>query len=193
MNDHQVNLRLIIDGCLQGNRLSQRKLYEQYYGYGLNVSLRYSKNREEAAEILNDAFLKIFKNLDKFDHAYPFQAWMKRIVVNQAIDFLRSQKNKVKFLGLTQISINLSSGITPTYEEADDLLPILQKLPPKYRMVFNLYVMEEYKHHEIAELLNISASTSRSNLARAKDKLRDYYSKKTKSSNLLNQDMNKAL
>ena len=182
----QINLRLLLEGCLQENMLSQRKLYEHYFGYGMSICLRYAAHRNEASEILNDAFVKIFANLDKYDSEFPFKSWIRRIIINQAIDHLRRNKHNWFFEDIADVA----NRVIPHQINQDDsdparVLKILQILPPKYRTVFNLYVIEEYKHHEIAEMLDISASTSRSNLARAKEKLKRALSKK-------NVDMNKA-
>lgn len=179
MPHEELNLTLILQGCRRGNRNSQRKLYEHFYGYAFNICLRYAKNREEAVEILNDAFLKMFINLDKYDAAFPFKSWLRRILINSAIDYHR-RNNKLA----TYLELNAAADVAheempmPALSPNEDVLPILQKLSPEYRLVFNLFVMEDYKHHEIAEMLGISVSTSRSNLARAKEKLRTFLEKK---------------
>lgn len=174
MENQIPNLRLIIDGCVRGNSGSQKRLYEDFYGFGMNVALRYSNNKAQAQEILNDSFLKVFKNIEMYDPSYPFSSWLKKIITNTAIDYYRKYKKH------NELIIDTDNVPDRNYEEArvfadeeTDMLPIIQKLPPAYRMVFNLYVMEEYKHHEIAELLNISVGASKSNLARAKGKLKE--------------------
>ena len=173
MKETRVNLSLILEGCRNGNPLSQRKLYEYYYGFAMNIALRYGKNKEEALEILNDGFLKVFRNIKRYDSAYPFKGWLHRVVVNAGIDYYRSNKNQFSFSELTEINQHIETDeVLPTISSKEDMLPVIQELPPAYRMVFNLYVMEEYKHHEIAELLGISVGTSKSNLARAKGKIR---------------------
>lgn len=179
MAQRTINLKLILKGCLRQNRNSQRILYEHFYGYGLSICLRYSKNREEAVEILNDAFLKVFTKLDQYDPTFPFEGWLRRILINTAIDHHRSNFKYPMHLEL-QAAKEVTDGEVPLPElnPNEDLLPILQHLSPMYRMVFNLYVLEEYQHHEIAEKLGISVSTSRSNLARAKAKLRTYLDNK---------------
>lgn len=176
MSIDKIDIRLILDGCLHGNRNSQLKLYESFHGYGLSICLRYAKNRQEAVEILNDAFLKIFQHLDQYDSTYSFRPWIRRIFINTAIDHHRKYFHQLNWEFLSPaIENSLASDIQISADT--DLLPILQLLPPTYRTVFNLYVMEEYKHHEIAENLGISVSTSRSNLLRAKKKLRTILSK----------------
>ena len=173
MDKEKINLRLIIEGCREGNRQSQKKLYEHFFGYGMSIALRYSKNQHEAEEIFNDAFLKVFFNLDKYDPNYPFKSWFRRLLVNTAIDYLRKfQKYKLNSTNELPTEIIDPSILAPIIDSEKDVLPILQELSPAYRVVFNLFVMEEYKHHEIAELLDISVGTSKSNLARAKAKLK---------------------
>ena len=173
MDKEKINLRLIIDGCREGNRQSQRKLYEHFFAYGMGIALRYSKNQHEAEEIFNDAFLKVFFNLDKYDPNFPFKSWFRRLLVNTAIDYLRKyQKYNLNYTNELPPEPIDHSDSTPLIDDETDALPILQNLSPAYRVVFNLYVMEEYKHHEIAEILDISVGTSKSNLARAKAKLK---------------------
>ena len=178
MKESQINLRLLIDGCLKGNRGSQRHLYERYYGFGMKLCRRYTANQAEAAEVLNDGFLKVFGKLHQYDSSRPFEAWLRTILVNQSIDFYRSQLNKPKFVALEKAK-DLNPLIRPSASSEDEQISnLIKKLPPAYRLVFNLYVMEEYRHDEIAEMLNISSSTSRSNLHRAKEILRTMYDKK---------------
>ena len=185
MDSDKINLQLLIEGCRNQNRQSQRKLYEHFYGYGMSIALRFGKNREEALEIVNDSFLKAFNRLDQYDPSYIFKGWFRKILINSAIDYFRKFHKHPNFLEIAEIG-DLRDATTSSYEVAteDNMLPIIQKLPPAYRMVFNLYVMEEFKHHEIAEILDISVGTSKSNLARAKVKLREMILKKrSKSSN----------
>jgi len=173
MHEDQDNIQKWIEGCRREKRHSQRLLYEHFYGYSMSVSLRYSKNRDEALEIMNDAWLKIFGKINQFNSQQSFKPWCRRILINSAIDFYRSKKGKMLFLDLEEgqdiVDINASM---PDILPGEDMLPVLQKLPPAYRAVFNLYVIEEYKHQEISDILGISIGTSKSNLARAKDKLR---------------------
>lgn len=173
MEGKTINLQLILNGCRQGNRYSQEKLYQYYYPYAISIALRYSKNREEAREILNESFLKVFTKLDRYDKDYSFKAWLRRIVINTAIDYYRKKQRQPLFLSIDTVAVTMDD--TMDNFEIDpniNTLPILQKLPPSYRIVFNLYVMEGYKHHEIAEKLGVSVSTSKTNLARAKQKLK---------------------
>ncbi len=163
-----------IAGCRRGNHNSQRSLYEQYYGYGLSICLRYAYNREEALEILNDAFLKVFSKVDQYNVEQPFKPWLRRILIHSAIDYHRAQHKFPIPIDIDSVYYLEGDELPmPVLSPNEDALPLVQALPPQYRMVFNLYVMEEYNHKEIAEMLGITESTSRANLGRAKQKLRD--------------------
>ena len=154
-------------------------LYQHYYNYGMSISLRYASNREEAAEILNDAFMKIFSNLKKFDLAKPFKPWLRKILINTAINNYHRKQREVHVEEMQNArnesdTEKILSGIS--YQE---VIGLLQKLPPAYRTVFNLYVIEGYTHEEISGMLNIATGTSKSNLYKAKEQLKlilsDYF------------------
>jgi RNA polymerase sigma factor (sigma-70 family) len=163
-----------IEGCRRSNLNCQRSLYEQYYGYGLSIALRYGRNCEEAVEILNDAFLKVFSKLDQYKTDQPFKPWFRRILIHTAIDYHRAQHKFPIHIDIDSVAYLLDDEmVIPDLSPDEDVLPLLQALPPQYRIVFNLYVMEEYDHKEIAATLGITESTSRANLARAKEKLRE--------------------
>lgn len=163
---------------MKNDRKSQRNLYEHFYGYGLSVCLRYSDSRDEAVELLNEAFMKIFTNLKKFDFSKPFKPWLRRILINVCINNFR--KKKINFT--TELE-EANSQITPddilSGISYDEILDMIRKLSPGYRAVFNLFVIEGYKHEEIAKMLNISVGTSKSNLSKAKKNmqiiLREYF------------------
>lgn len=168
------NIQLLIDGCRKKNRASQLRLYELFYSYGLSITLRYGKNRNEAREILNDGFLKIFLKIDQYDSDQPLKPWIRRILINSAIDYHRKY-NKLTLV-LDDISIAKLEPVTQNLAIEnlvfDDLIKVIQKLSPAYRLVFTLFVVEGFSHQEIAEQLNISVGTSKSNLAKARNKLK---------------------
>ena len=173
--DKQINQ--LIKSSLKGNRKSQKLLYQQFYGYGMTVSIRYAKNRQEAQEILNDGFIKVFKNLHTFDFQKPFKYWLRRILINTAIDYLRKYKKHHQTGDLDQaynVSIE-ADGLDNL--SAQEILKLVQQLAPSYRAVFNLYVIEGYTHKEIAMQLGISEGTSKSNLAMARKRLKVKYLK----------------
>lgn len=169
----------IIKGCLKNDRACQKLLYEQFYGKMLGVCLRYSKNSDDAKDTLHEGFIKVFGSLKNFNSKGSFEGWVRRIMVNTAIDHLR--KNKHDYLIVSTVYANEKA--TNTAEEIneedillhidkEDILKAVQELTPAYRTVFNLYVVEEYTHKEIADLLDISEGTSKSNLSKAKFNLR---------------------
>lgn len=162
----------IIAGCCKKNRSSQELLYREFFGYAMSICLRYAQNREEAIEILNDGFLKIFQHIHTFDTNRPFKSWLGKIMVNTAIDHLRGKK--VFFTDdITQIHDPVMDDHSLDKLSYDELLQLIQTLTPAYRTVFNLYVMEGYQHQEIAIILGISEGTSKSNLFKAKKILQE--------------------
>lgn len=170
MSKTDFQIEPILRGCRQGNRGSQKKMYEHFYSYSLSVCLRYSQSVEEAKEVMNDAWLKVFTKIDQYDESQPFKGWLRRICINSAIDHFRKY-NKVRMNGMPD-----ESGLTVAPEALDllvyeDVISAVQLLPPAYRMVFSLYAIDGYKHHEIAEKLGIEVGTSKSNLAKARKKL----------------------
>ena len=172
--ESEKQFRQTIEGCRRSNLNSQRSLYELYYGYGLSIALRYARNREEAVEILNDAFLKVFSKLDQYNTEQPFKPWLRRILIYAAIDYHRAQHKFPIHIDIDSVAyLDVDEMAMPTLSPNEDVLSLLQALPPQYRLVFNLSVMEEYDHKEIAAQLGITESTSRSNLARAKEKLKE--------------------
>ncbi len=175
MQGAEPNLKIILDGCRRGNRRSQHELYEHFYGYALSICLRYTASREEAVEVMNDAFFKALTRLDQYDPALPFKPWLRQILIRSAIDCFRKNHRQPLIVELPPPEqLGTEEPPLPQIRPGEDLLPLLQKLTPAYRTVFNLYVMEGYRHEEIGEMLGISASASRSNLARATERLRQW-------------------
>lgn len=161
----------IIEGCLQGGRKYQRMLYERYYGTMLVVCMRYTSDREEARDVLHEGFLKVFNNLEKFARGTNLGAWIRRIMVNTAIDHYRKLAKRPSLVEINQAVHEADVHDVIADLSAEEILQMVQKLSPAYRMVFNLYVIEGYSHKEVADLLNISEGTSKSNLAKARVKL----------------------
>jgi RNA polymerase sigma factor (sigma-70 family) len=162
----------ILTGCRKEHRESQKLLYEEFYSYGMSICLRYADNRDEAAVILNDGFMKIFTNIKQFDLSKPLKPWLRKIMVNTAINQYHQKQRSVELAEIEEANRkseteNIISGIS--YQE---IIGMLHKLPPAYRTVFNLYVIEGYKHEEIAKMLGITVGTSKSNLFKAKEYLR---------------------
>lgn len=160
----------IIKGCLAGNRRDQELLYRRHASKLYAVCLQYSGNDEEARDTLQEGFIKIFDNLINYKFEGSFEGWMRRIIVNTALEKFRSRYNLYRVDDIDQIPEPDSQPDNEDYAglEAVDLLDIIRELPPKYRMVFNLYAIEGYSHKEISTMVNISEGTSKSNLSRAR-------------------------
>ena len=161
----------IIDGCLSGNRRDQELLYRRYSPKLYAVCLQYSGNTEEARDVLQEGFIKIFENLSHYGHEGSFEGWMRRIIVNTALEKYRNRYYLSRVDDIDEVDEPAAGPDTSDFAglEAYDLLNMIMELTPKYRMVFNLYAIEGYSHKEIGSMLNISEGTSKSNLSRARD------------------------
>ncbi|HOF22243.1 MAG TPA: sigma-70 family RNA polymerase sigma factor [Bacteroidales bacterium] len=163
-------IRNIINGCLKGSRRDQELLYRRYAPSLYAVCLQYSDNDEEARDILQEGFIKIFTNLSHFKYEGSFEGWMRRIIVNTALEKYRSRNRLYMVEDIDMIPEPFVDPDNEDYSglDAGDLMEIIRMLPPKYRMVFNLFALEGYSHREISRMINISEGTSKSNLARAR-------------------------
>ncbi|MFD2203473.1 RNA polymerase sigma factor [Shivajiella indica] len=162
----------IIKGCLKGERKAQQHLYESYSKRFLAICLRYVKDKDLAEDTMIEGFMKIFEKLPQFESKGSFEGWMKRIMVTQSLLTLRNNRNlNMEVYAETQLEISDSS-YELNHLEADDLVQLIQELPIGYRTVFNLYAVEGYSHAEIGDLLGISESTSKSQLSRARNVLK---------------------
>ena len=158
----------LIKGCIEGNRRMQEELYQRFSPRMYAVCLRYAGKAEEAEDILQEGFIKIFKKLDSFRSEGSFEGWIRRIFVNTAIEHFRRKRY---LMPISEKEENTIEGkyISVLDELAEkDILALVQELSPGYRTVFNMYVVEGYTHKEIADLLGISEGTSKSQLSRAK-------------------------
>jgi RNA polymerase sigma factor (sigma-70 family) len=163
-------IKNIINGCLKGNRRDQELLYRRHVAKLYAVCLQYSGNDEEARDILQEGFIKIFENLGNYKYEGSFEGWIRRIMVNTALEKYRSRHNLYRVDDIDDIPEPEADPDNDDYSglEAVDLLGIVRELPPKYRMVFNLFAIEGYSHKEISKMVNISEGTSKSNLSRAR-------------------------
>lgn len=183
------NLNTIISDCLRNNRKAQEDLFKLFYGKMLGVSMRYTKDQDTAKDIVQTSFIKAFNKLESFDRDGNFENWLKRIVINTAIDNIRKAKKAPYVNDLNEDYALFNEDDTEDDFELSEIrteliMEAIQKLSPAYQTVFNLYVIEEYSHKEIAEMLNISEGTSKSNLSKAKVNL-----KKMLKNELLNLDI----
>jgi RNA polymerase sigma-70 factor (ECF subfamily) len=163
---------IIIEDCKRNKRSAQEKLYQLYYRYAMSISLPYSNNEDEAMEVVNDGFIKVFMNIGNYEKGRSFKVWLRRILINTAIDNFRHNKKHNFLMDSEDYSISSFDDDVIDVMSADEILNLVQDLSPAYKMVFNLYALEGYKHNEIAEMLNISIGTSKSNLAKARNKLK---------------------
>jgi RNA polymerase sigma-70 factor (ECF subfamily) len=184
--EDKKQLKGIIEGCIENNRKSQEQLFKLFYGKMFAVCLRYHKDRDDAQEVLQQGFIKVFDKLEVFDYTGSFEGWMRKIFSNLSIDVIRKSKKNPVFKERDEDFIDEDSTMEFEKEEELNLLSFnaslameaIDALSPVYKTVFNLYVIEEYTHKEIAELLNISEGTSKSNLAKAKMNLRKILNEK---------------
>jgi RNA polymerase sigma factor (sigma-70 family) len=172
----EQELQQIIDGCIEQDRHSQELLYKKLYGFAMSICLRYVENRNEASDVLNDGFFKALTNIDKYDKSWPFKTWLSKIMHNASIDYYRTNFKWMQLVGLERSDTKINDAAVEHKLDYEDLLSLIQRLPPAYRLVFNLYAVDGYSHEEIAEMTGISASTSRSNLHKARMKLQQMLS-----------------
>lgn len=163
-----------IQACIDNQSWAQKILYEEYYPNMMSLAMRYAGTKDDAMDIIHESFIKVFKNLHKYNTGTSLNAWIKTIVVNTSIDFYRKDiKSRTE-------SIEEANSIISYFPHAldniatEEILSALQKLTPSYRSVFNLYVLEGYSHREISKMLDINESTCRSNLVKARSKLKEY-------------------
>lgn len=172
-----INLHEVIKGCKKGNRDSQKLLYQHFYSYAMSICRRYTLEQEMALEICNDGFMKIFRKISYCNDENTFKAWLRKIMINTAIDYFRKHKEVHKtyqidhLQHLPQVNITTKEDVLSKIAN-DEIVKLIQCLSPMYRTVFNLYVIDGYSHEEISNKLSISIGASKSNLSRARDNLR---------------------
>ena len=170
----------MIRGCVKGQSQHQEALYHRFYRKMFGVCLRYAPNRETAEDILQDGFVKVFGKIESFNSKGSLEGWVRRIMVNTALEFLRKKSNFYPIVDIENAG-NTDSGWDVVSSMAEqEILALVQALPDGYRMVFNLYAIEGYSHKEIGELMNISEGTSKSQLARARKTLQEHITELTK-------------
>lgn len=161
-----MSLEKLINNCKQGDIKSQSEIYQLFAAKLFSLCLKYSRNYQEAQDNLQDGFITIFKKIDQYKFKGSFEGWLKRIVVNTALQKYR-EKNVLNLIS-DEIPDAVEVEVDETILSLDYLLQIIQELPNRYRLVFNMYVLDGYSHREIADMLEISEGTSKSNLSRAR-------------------------
>lgn len=173
MATEQREIKRLIKGCIKGRDKDCETLYYKYYGLLMSVCLRYARDGEEAKDILQTGYVRIFKNLEKYSFTGSFEGWLKKTMVNEAINYYKrvNKENKTKYFD-EYLLVATDDRVTQAdaYDQLayEELLALIQELSPAYRTVFNLFAIEGYSHKEIGEQLGITESTSKSNLARAR-------------------------
>ena len=172
-----MSLEQLIENCIKQDAEAQSQLYKQYASKLFSLCLKYSKNYAEAEDNLHDAFITVFSKISQYKNKGSFEGWLKRIAINTALQRYRDSVGVYDIVNEGQVE-DVSVDLEDSDLSIDFLLKIIQELPDRYRLVFNLYVLDGYSHVEISELINISTGTSKSNLARArlilKEKIEDY-------------------
>lgn len=173
-------LRHLVDRCLANDRSAQAQLYKKHYGKMMGLCMRFTGNREDALETLNDGFLKVFRNLDKYKWQGPLEAWIYRIVYNTLMDRVKVKLRQPIAADIEEAEFEPTREITVLEKLfAEDLLELLNVLPDATRAVFNLFAIDGYKHEEIAEMAGISTGTSKWHVNQARKQLQSALEKRT--------------
>lgn len=172
MTSEEQNIDNIINGCKAGDRKAQEQLYRNYYRVMMTICLRYTKTEQDALEVLNTGFYKVFKNMGRYNATQAsLYTWIRTIIINSCLDFIKVNKYRSEMSELDQAyHVHISPDIIAKMS-AMDILQLVRQLPPATQAVFNLYVMEGYNHIEIARLAGISEGTSKWHLSEARKKL----------------------
>lgn len=170
--DYSIGFEEVLNRCAKGDLKSQEHLFKLYYSYVMSIALRFSSCRDNAQEIANDSFLKIFKKIGSHQIDRDFKAWIRRIVVNTALDYYRREKKHNAETSIDEASDQPEDESVLDKLNAEEIIRLLNSLPAIYRYTFTLFEIEGFSHDEIAQQLAITAGTSRSNLTRAKKMLR---------------------
>jgi len=168
----------LVKGCAGGDKRSQEILYKRYFSFAMSICIRYTRDGNEAMEIVNDSYMKVLEGLSDYDSSRPFKPWFGKVLVNTAIDNYRKNLKHNEHLSIN--SITESEEQEPEIEaelSVNDILKLYRYLPGQYKITFNLFELEGYSHEEIGRMMGVTASTSRSNLARAKKMLRELYNR----------------
>ncbi len=169
-----MNEKQLIRGCLEGNRKAQKALYDKYFRRMMSICLRYAGEMEDARDLLQEGFIKVYTNIHKYAGSGSFEGWMRKIFVNCALEHLRNYDVLRNACDIDDVEYQLvsdESAISQTRSE--ELMAYVRSLPKGFRLVFNLFAIEGYSHKEIGHILNISESTSRSQYMRARRMLQE--------------------
>jgi RNA polymerase sigma factor (sigma-70 family) len=176
LNGHEYSDSDLVKRCADGDLRSQELLYRRYFSFAMAICVRYTGDEYEAMEIVNDSYMKMLDSIPDYDPSRPFKSWYGKILVNTAIDHYRKNVKHNDYIPINTIAE--TGDHEPEIEtelSVNDILTLYRYLPVNYRITFNLFEIEGYTHEEIGQMMGVTASTSRSNLARAKKMLRELY------------------
>lgn len=170
LKPNSLTERDLIDKCLKGDPTSQRGLFDMYAGKMMSVCKRYGRHKAEAEDMLQEGFIKVFMNLEKYNNAGSFEGWVRRIMINTALKYVSKKSFQNESLGIESYQLTDRKEDPEIYAKlgVDEMMTLINELPDGYRYVFNLYAIEGYSHKEIGESLGIEESTSRSQLVKAR-------------------------
>ena len=168
-----ITEELLIEKCVKNDEKAQASIYEKYASTMMAICMRYIREQSEAEDIMIQGFMKAFKKIDQFKFEGSFEGWLRRIMVNESLTYLRKHKNMYLEVDIEKADMEPDFSTLSHQLEADDLLKMVQELPMGYRTVFNLYAIEGFSHKEIGEQLGITTSTSKSQLNRARNMLQN--------------------
>ena len=171
MQQSEKSNKILIEGCLAKNQKSQKALFDTFAPTMYAICLRYSGNTEQAKDLLQDGFIKVFTKLSEFKHEGSFEGWLKRIFINLALEYLRKENRQPDMVNVEDKTDLHSETIQFQNIDSRRIIELIQKLPNGYRTAINLYIIEGYSHKEIAEMLGITESTSKSQLFKARQML----------------------
>ncbi len=172
MHTQENEIRLILEGCRKNDRRAQEVLYRMLYQFAMSTAMRYSRDEADAADILSHAFVRIFKHIHTFDESKgTIYAWVKRIVINEGLDHIRTRNRFMETFETDTVAEPAIDNAALDRLNAQEIMTMIQKLPPATHAVFVLYAVEGYKHKEIAEALGISEGTSKWHLSEARKTL----------------------
>lgn len=166
-----------VQDCHKGSTRAQHKLFKYFYGAAMGICMRYAGSTDEAADMLNEGFLKVFSNLDRYENSGSFEAWLKRVVCNAALDYRRRYDKKVELVDIDEVQdshlsdYNVNDAISNI--SSNEIVGLIQQLPPVTRTVFNMFLFEGFSHREIAQQLNITESTSAWHVNNARCRLKE--------------------
>jgi RNA polymerase sigma factor (sigma-70 family) len=168
-----LNLERLIAGCLARDRSCQKEIYALFSAPMMSLCMRYTKDRQEAEEVLQDGFLQLYRRIHQFKNTGSFEGWLRKIMINCALQKYRRKSDRFKTIAISEDLYFVPSDLNVSNQlQEKELIRLIQSLPPACRLVFNLYVFEGLKHREISQLLDISEGTSKSNLFDARNILK---------------------